>query len=303
MLSPIKQISDAARAISGSDLSRRIDLGRMKSELASLAQTLNETFDRLEGAFYRQVQFVADASHELRTPLSIIHTSSEVALNRLRTPDEYREAIETNLRTSRRMKSLVESLLILASADADALELKYDRVDLRQIANESAMMLAPMAMQRNVTFQVAGESVVVSADRNRIGQLITNLFSNAIKYNRQGGSVTISVAEGDTAALVKVIDTGIGISMEDQPHVFERFFRADKARSRESGGCGLGLAICQSIVLAHGGSISFSSEPGKGTQFTVRLPICRDERPISTPVPVSAEGSEPCTNEKTPSNV
>jgi heavy metal sensor kinase len=273
VLRPIQTISETARAISASDLSKRIDLREMQSELGSLAETLNATFDRLEAAFHRQVRFVADASHELRTPLSVIHTNSEVALNRQRTPDEYRQIIETSLRTSRRMKSLVESLLILARADADALELKYDRIDLRLAVDESVAMLVPMALHSKVSIQSVGESVCIEADRDRIQQLITNLATNAIKYNREGGSVSIAVGRENGHALLKVADTGIGIAPHDQPHVFERFFRADKARSRESGGAGLGLAICQSIADAHGGSISYKSEPGTGTVFMVRLPV------------------------------
>jgi two-component system, OmpR family, sensor kinase len=305
VLRPIQTISDTARAISGSDLSRRIDMSRMQSELGSLAQTLNATFDRLEASFDRQVQFVADASHELRTPLSVIYTNNELALNRRRTVEEYRETIETTVRTSRRMKSLVESLLTLARADADALELESDRLDLWQLVEEGIGMLMPIAQTRNVSIQFAGEPVFVSADRGRILQLITNLLGNAIKYNRHGGSVRIVVAKEDAitgedaVALLKVTDTGAGIALHDQPHVFERFFRADRARSRESGGCGLGLAICQSIAKAHGGSISFSSEPGNGTVFEVRLPLCDLEKSLpmesgSSETKSFPEGSDLC---------
>lgn len=277
VLRPIQLISDTANSISASDLSRRINVRDTHSELGALATTLNETFERLDSAFHRQVQFTADASHELRTPLSIIHAGSELALSRPRSADEYRQIIETSLRASQRMKSLVESLLVLARADADALELKYSRFDLRQAVDESVALLQPVARQRNVRVFTEGASLELDADRERILQLITNLLSNAIQYNRECGSVQIAVAPGDGAALLKIVDTGAGIAAADQPHVFERFFRADRARSRASGGCGLGLAICQSIVKAHGGSICFTSEPGAGTTFIVRVPLSREK--------------------------
>jgi len=273
VLRPIAVISDTARSISASDLSRRIDTGEIKSELGSLAQTLNDTFDRLESAFHHQAQFTADASHELRTPLAVIHASSELALMRTRSPKEYRQTIESSLRAARRMQGLVESLLVLARADAHALELNYTRFDLRAAVDECAALLSPVATTRSIRIKADGAGVELEADRNRILQLMTNLIGNAIQYNRDGGSVTVLVARDRDQASLKVVDTGIGIATIDQPRVFERFFRADQARSRESGGCGLGLAICQSIASAHGGDISFSSVPGVGTAFMVRLPI------------------------------
>jgi heavy metal sensor kinase len=272
-LRPIRQISDTARSISVSELSQRIQIGQVKSELGSLARTLNDMFDRLEGAFVRQARFTADASHELRTPLSVIHASSQLALTRQRTAEEYRQTIESSLRASVRMNSLVESLLVLSRADADALELRYECFDLHQAAQECVGMLLPMARQRNVNVEARGQSVQIHADKEHIMQLITNLLSNAIQYNRRGGGVCISISEQQGDAVILVTDTGIGIAPTDQPRVFERFFRVDKARLRESGGCGLGLAICKSIVNAHAGSISFSSEPDVGTTFQVRLPV------------------------------
>jgi heavy metal sensor kinase len=274
-LSPIAAMSDAASAISASDLSRRIDEKHIKSELGPLAKTLNGTFDRLEAAFQRQAQFTADASHELRTPLAVIHSSSELALSRPRGSDEYREALESNLRASKRMNTLVESLLVLARADADALVLNYSTFDLRQAVDDCVDLLLPVAMKRKVMLEADSNETTVEADRVRILQLITNLLGNAIQYNREGGSVKIAVSREMECAVITVADTGIGIPLADQPRIFQRFFRVDKARSRESGGCGLGLAICQSIINAHGGSVSFSSVPDAGTTFIVRIPISK----------------------------
>jgi two-component system OmpR family sensor kinase len=261
--------------ISASQLSRRIDVKETQSELGSLAQTLNQTFDRLEAAFQRQVQFTADASHELRTPLSIIYTHTEWALTRQRNESEYRQAIEACARASARMKTLVESLMVLARADAGKLDLRYENLDLSQSVRECAALLSPLADEKKVKINLDLQSVSIQADQNRVLQLITNLLSNAIRYNRPGGSVTISLSTEENAAVLKVIDTGVGIAPEHQPMVFERFFRADKARSRESGGSGLGLAICDSIVQALGGRIHFVSHPSDGTTFIVHLPLNR----------------------------
>jgi two-component system OmpR family sensor kinase len=272
---PIEVISETARAISGSDLSSRITVEDTQSELGSLAQTLNETFDRLETAFQRQVRFTADASHELRTPLSIIHSHAELALSRPRTAEEYRQTLDACLRAAKRTRSLVDALLVLARADAGKLQLKIESFDLKDAAEECLAMVAGRAQERHVTVEMHLQAVTLTADRTRILQLLTNLLVNAIQYNREGGRVTLSIAARGADAVVSIADTGIGIPAEDQAHVFERFFRADKARSREAGGSGLGLAICQSIVEAHGGNISFTSRQDSGTTFTVRLPLTR----------------------------
>ena len=281
-IKPIQAISDTASGISASDLSRRINVEETHSELGSLARTLNDTFDRIETAFQRQVRFTADASHELRTPLAVIHSHTELALTRERTAGEYRQTLETCLRASKRMKSLVDSLLVLARADAGKLELRYESFDLRDAAEDGLAMVTPLAQERNIklSLDTNGQAIRLEADRTRVSQLLTNLLGNAIRYNREGGSVTLAVeAAGDTHALLKVADTGVGIQPDEQQHVFERFFRADKARSREAGGSGLGLAICQSIVEAHQGQIHFTTRPGEGTTFTVRLPRSRTAPP------------------------
>jgi heavy metal sensor kinase len=270
---PIHTITQTARAISASDLSRRIDLKDTTSELGSLACTLNQTFERLEAAFARQIRFTADASHELRTPITVIHSHAELALTRERTAPEYRQTLEACLRASKRMKSLVESLLVLARADAGKLELKPARFDLKSAAEDCLHLIEPLTSEKNVSLESDLSPIEIIADRTRVSQLLTNLLSNAIRYNRPAGSVKLSVAKEDSQAILTVADTGVGISPEDQRHVFERFFRADKARSREAGASGLGLAICQSIVEAHRGTISFTSQPGEGSRFVVRLPL------------------------------
>jgi heavy metal sensor kinase len=270
---PISAISKTAREISGSDLSKRVEIKESASELGMLATTLNETFDRLQTAFDRQVRFTGDASHELRTPLSVIHSQAELALSRERDAGEYKKSLETVLRAAKRMKSLVESLLVLARADAGKLTLNLEKFDLVETAEECVAMVTPRAAERQVTITTDLHPMPVDADRTRMMQLMTNLLVNAVQYNVVGGKVELFVGPRDGEAVISVTDTGVGIPPEKQPQVFERFFRADEARSREVGGSGLGLAICQSIVEAHGGTITFTSKVGKGTTFLVRLPV------------------------------
>lgn len=269
---PIQTITAVAKEISATNLSRRIDVAGTQSELGTLAEVLNDTFARLEAAFQQQVRFTADASHELRTPLAVIHTHAQLALSRDRSAEEYRRMFETCLRASDRMKSLVDSLLLLARADAGRLSLNRTEFDLRDIVEECVEMVAPLAAKKSVTVESDLQSVVMTADATRVAQVATNLLTNAIRYNREGGRAEVSVSSSGTDAVLRVTDTGVGIPAESQPHLFERFYRVDAARNREDGGSGLGLAICKSIAESHGGTIAFHSEPGKGATFIVRLP-------------------------------
>jgi heavy metal sensor kinase len=271
-LRPIERMSAAAASISAANLSRRIDVTGVDRELAGLAGTLNDMFARLQAAFERQARFTADASHELRTPLSIIHSHTELALSRPRSPDEYRDALETSLRAAQRMRVLVEGLLTLARVDAGSLDLQRQELDLGAFVRECADLLRPLTEQKDVTLEVNADAFEMTGDPVRLAQVVTNLITNAIHYNRDGGKVTVNTSAGEQEIALSVADTGCGIPAEDQPHIFERFYRVDRARSREQGGCGLGLAICKSIVEAHGGAIGLTSEVGQGTTFVVRLP-------------------------------
>ncbi|MCY2951056.1 MAG: ATP-binding protein [Planctomycetota bacterium] len=269
---PIQAITSTARSISGSNLSGRISVTETESELGSLASVLNAMFARLEAAFERQVRFTADASHELRTPLSIIYSHAELALGKQRSPDEYRDAIETCFRASKRMKSLVDSLLVLARADAGKLEIKHEQFDLGQAVEDCVGLVSPLAAEKNIQLKLDLQPVTLSGDPFRIAQVISNLLTNAINYNREHGSVTVGLKSEGAYAMLSVADTGVGIPEDGQKHLFERFYRVDKARSREQGGTGLGLAICRSIIEAHGGAITFTSRLNEGTTFIVRLP-------------------------------
>ena len=258
--------------VSASNLSARIDPSTMESELAELATTINATFDRLQGAFDQQMQFTADASHELRTPLSIALAQADLALKKERSGEEYRQALDTIRRSARRMKSIVEALLVLARADSPAFLLQQENIDFAALVEESCHLLEPLAAERGVIMETQTEPAVIRGDRERLAEVVANLVGNALRYNREGGRVDVKLRRAKQVIL-EVADTGIGIPSEELPHVFERFYRVDKARSRMLGGSGLGLAIAKSIVEAHGGKISVTSQLGSGTTFTVTLPV------------------------------
>ncbi len=273
ILRPIAAIAVTASRISATSLSERIDTHDVDTELADLANVLNETFDRLEGAFDRQARFTADASHELRTPLAVIRSQAELSLSRPRSPEEYKAAIDACLQAAKRMTELVERLLLLARADAGLPNGAWGKIPLDRVVKEVVGQLTPLAAEKDVTLSTTLSAVTVSADAAAIAQVASNLIANAIQYNHQGGQVRVQVKADGRVAVLTVKDTGPGIGPEDARHIFERFYRADKARARATGGTGLGLAICKSIVEAHGGHIECESVVGKGTTFRVRLPL------------------------------
>lgn len=269
---PIEDISQTAVKISGGDLSQRIDVADTDSELGRLASVLNSTFARLEAAFAQQARFTSDASHELRTPVAVILSQTQTALSRQRDSSEYREALESCQRAAQRMRSLTESLLELARLDAGQAPIKREPFDLARVAHDCIELLRPLAAERRIQLQNEVPRIECLGDAERIGQVVTNLLTNAIHFNREQGSVHLSARAEGRSALLTVTDTGQGIAAEDIPHLFERFYRADKSRSRVQGRNGLGLAICKAIMDAHGGSIAVTSQPGVGSAFTVRLP-------------------------------
>jgi two-component system, OmpR family, sensor kinase len=271
-LAPIHRISEAAATISASNLAARIDVAEMETELGELATTINATFDRLEHAFDQQTQFTADASHELRTPLSIVLAQADLTLKRVRTVPEYCDALETIRRSARRMKSVVEGLLVLARADTGALALVKEEMDLAPAVEDACRLLAPLAAERNLKLETRLEPLSAWVDRERFAELMANLVGNAIRYNRDGGRIEVRLRRQNGDAILEVADTGIGIPDDELPHIFERFYRVDKARSRALGGSGLGLAITKWVVEAHGGKITVASKVGVGTTFAVSLP-------------------------------
>lgn len=276
-LRPIGEISDTARAISGSNLSGRIPVAETKSELGSLARTLNDAFGRVESAFERQVRFTADASHELRTPLAVIHAQAALSLSKPRTPDQYQQTLQVCHRAARRMGILVESLLSLARVDSRQLPLQRTRFDLREVLDEGVELVRDDAAERQIRVETAYASeVLINSDRTHVSRIVTNLLTNAVRYNREGGFVRVALHGEGREAWIEIADSGLGIAPEDQRHIYERFFRADPARSSAAGGVGLGLSMSRELVQLLGGTISFTSEKDVGTIFVVRLPLAAE---------------------------
>lgn len=268
---PVENISATAVKIAAGDLSQRINTAETESELGQLATVLNSTFARLESAFAQQKQFASDAAHELRTPVSVILTQAQTALSRDRQAPEYKQTIEACQRAAQRMRKLISSLLELARLDAGQEQMKRSKFDLSKIVADSVELVRPLADEHGVKISTELSPIQINGDSERMSLVVTNLLTNAIQYNHDGGTVTITATPENGMAVLTVKDTGIGIPPEDLPRVFERFYRADKSRS--SGNAGLGLAISKAIVAAHGGSIDVTSEENAGTTFIVRLPL------------------------------
>jgi two-component system OmpR family sensor kinase len=277
-LSPVGHMIDELEAITdGRSLHRRLAVSPgAGDEMGRLATTLNAMMARLETSFAALRRFIADASHELKTPLTVMRAGVERALTDPRTAPESLAALDEALQEVRRMTELVDALLTLARVDEGRMELHTEPVDLNALlheVHETAQMLGEEA-RLDVTLEVAPEPVAIQADRSRMRQLVMNLVSNAVKYTPAGGRVWLSLTAGAETATISVRDSGIGIAPGDVDRVFDRFWRADAARSRtgERPGIGLGLSICKWIAEAHGGSIAVTSRPGRGTTFTVTLP-------------------------------
>lgn len=272
-LKPVEDIGATARRIAAGNLAERIAAPDAASELRDLAGVLNSTFARLEAAFAEQKNFTADASHELRTPIAALVTAMQGLLTRERSGEEYRETVEECLRTVQQMRQLTESLLALARFDAGQETNRREPFDVADVVRMNVERLRPLAEARKIALHVAAEPTSLRGDAERIGQVITNLVANAIHYNRDGGEVRVGTRAEGTHAVLEVVDNGRGIAAKDLPHVFDRFYRADQARSWSEGHSGLGLAICKSIVEAHGGTITVVSTEGEGATFAVRLPV------------------------------
>jgi signal transduction histidine kinase len=276
-LRPVQGIMDEVEAISdGTSLHRRLAVPMSGDEMARLALTVNGMLARLEQSFASLHRFTADASHELKTPLMVLRAGVERALVHPGVPGEILQSLDETLAQINEMTELVESLLTLARADEGRAPLAVEESDLREILRdvaETAGMLGE-GVGIAVTSTIPNHPVPLAVDPHRIRELLLNLVTNAIKYTPQGGTIDLILAEQDGAVSFTVRDTGIGIAPGDLPHIFERFWRADPARSRtgDRPGTGLGLAITKWIAEAHGGSITVHSRPGRGTTFTVRLP-------------------------------
>lgn len=275
-LSPVDTVTRAARTITGHTLSSRLEPLHTGDELQRLSDTLNEMLARIETAFHRVTEFTADASHELRTPISLIRTEAELALRRSRGEEEYREALRHILLEAERTTSLIEELLSLARADSGRQALNIQPIDLRGALQEVATGWRAVANVRGLQFseRILDAELCILGDVDALRRVINILLDNAFKYTpAPRGVVTLSAEERDGSAVISVHDNGVGIAEEDQGRIFERFYRVDKARSRELGGAGLGLSIAQWIVQQHQGRIRVESTLGAGSIFRVELPL------------------------------
>ncbi|HXV21084.1 MAG TPA: heavy metal sensor histidine kinase [Desulfuromonadales bacterium] len=275
-LEPVVRITRAARRINAGNLSQRIHVEDTKDELAQLAETFNSMLARLEDSFNRTKQFTADASHELRTPLAILKGETEVALRWGKDPEELRQTLVSNLEEIDRMGRIIEDLLLLAKSEAGELRLDVREFSLGDLIQDLYLqgktLGEPKSIDISLRLQIT-EDVRLKGDQFQLHRLLLNLVNNAIKYTPENGHVEIRLAVEGSEAVLAVADSGIGIAAEHLPHLFERFYRVDEARNRAVGGTGLGLAIVKSIAEAHEGRVEIESTPGKGSVFTVRLPL------------------------------
>lgn len=271
-LRPIGAISATASRISTGKLSERINIAETDGELGRLAVVLNSTFARLEAAFAQQRQFTANASHELRTPLAVLISEAQTTLARERSAPEYRETVQVCLQTAQQMRRLTESLMKLARFDAGQEVLESCPFQLNEVANACVNLIRPLAKEQSVAITTNLAPAAALGDADRIAQVITNLLANAVQFNQLNGRIEITTRLENGRPILEVKDSGQGIPPDDLPHIFERFFRGDKARSPRNGHAGLGLAISQAIIDAHGGSIAVESRVGEGTTFRIHLP-------------------------------
>jgi len=270
-LRPVAASIRTARQLNPDDLSARLPRTGAGDEIDLLATTINDLLERLTRYHEQMIRFTADASHELRGPLAAMRAGIEVALQKPRSADEYRESLETLGEQGQHLADLVNKLLLLARADAGQVELQHERVDLAILVAEVVDTYRPLADEKQILLNWSDTAPVwCVGDRMRLSQLVMNLLDNAVKYTEPGGAVRLALAAQGSTATLTVEDTGIGIDADRLPHIFERFYQVDESRSKGAGG--LGLSICHWVVAAHRGSIAVDSQPGNGTRFRVALP-------------------------------
>jgi signal transduction histidine kinase len=293
MLRPVRDITEAASEISASNLSKRINYQGPKDELWALSETFDSMIDRLEHSFERQRQFVQDASHELRTPLAAIRTNIEVTeMDPEVSPEEYQDLLSTIKSQTDRLTRLSEDLLLLTREDHDRLEREH--VELGALVQEVARELGPVAQAREVHVSTASRgSLEVLTNPDLLFRCVLNLVDNGIKYSGPGSTVSIVVKPAGSEAVIEVADNGPGIPEENLSRVFDRFYRVDRGRSRREGGTGLGLAIVRELMESLGGSVSVTSEVGRGSTFAIRLPLAPQEEGSREASPLAAEAGMP----------
>jgi heavy metal sensor kinase len=271
-LRPVRRVSTAARQISANTLDTRLALEGPKDEIKELADTFDAMLERLGQTFELQNRFVADVAHELRTPLASLRTNLEVvAADKDASLDDYRAMVATQERALTRLERLVADMLILATSEQP---LVRSEVALAPLLEEVFCDLQQQANARQVTLRLIDSAEVTALGNGQLlARAFSNLIENGIYYNHPGGEVVVTLDQKEEQALVTIADTGIGIDADKQAHIFERFYRVDCSRARHNGGAGLGLAIVAAIVQQHGGEVQVESIPGRGSAFTVALPL------------------------------
>jgi len=282
-LQPVEQITRAAEQITQLNLSERLPVRKSGDELERLSLSLNRMIGRLDDALLNTKRFVADASHDLRTPLTILRGELENMLEDTQTDEELRARLGGLLEETIHLSKIVDQLFTLTQIDSGESRTDWKRFDLAELARTTAEQMSLLAEDKNISMscEVAQPACVVG-DRSRIKQVIVNLLDNAIKYTPSQGSVQLRVQGVNGHAILEVADTGMGIPPESLPHVFERFYRVDKARSAEANSAGLGLAIVKAICTSHNAEVEAYSSPGQGSRFVVRLPLQKSESSSST---------------------
>jgi heavy metal sensor kinase len=271
-LRPLAEFSSTIETITHKNLAEQIDTGTTTNELTTLARSFNALLDRLNHVFESQKRLVADASHGLKTPLSVIRTQCDVVLQRARPPEEYVEALQTIKAYSQNMTRLINNLLSLARLDAGLLSRgDFTEVSLRECIDQAVRTTSQFAAERSVQITTSvDDTIVVKGSQTGLMEAFLNIIENGIRYNREGGTVTISGTEKEGEAVITVADTGPGIKENEREGIFKRFYRGDDVQDIE--GTGLGLSIVKSVINAHGGEIKVRTEPGRGSCFTVVLP-------------------------------
>jgi len=273
-LQPVDEITKRAEGITSTNLSERLPVIRSGDELERLSMSLNRMIERLDNAFEHINRFSADASHELRTPLTILQLELEGIAQNHRRDAALGDQIGSALEETHRMSRIVESLLTISRLDVGEVKMDKSRLDLGELVASTAGEMKLLAEEKSIGLRIHAEAgVQVVGDRIRLQQVIVNLIDNSIKYTQVSGMIEVRVGREGNIAVLAVSDNGLGIPAHALPHVFERFYRADKARSRASGGAGLGLSIVKAICAAHNGEIKVSSQEGRGSSFRVELPL------------------------------
>jgi heavy metal sensor kinase len=273
-LSPLRHLSEAVSRVSEKDFRLQVDGSRLPQELQPIVQRLHQTLGLLQRAFAREKQAAADISHDLRTPLAALLTTTEVALRKPRSPEEYRELLADCRESGKQMSQMVERLLALARLDAGADTLRPSAVDVTVVADQCAALVRPLADAQGLQLRVKHNGPVqLETDPDKLREVLTNLLANAIQYNRPEGSIDLVVERDNGDLRLEVRDTGIGIAASDREHIFERFYRADRSRPVEGLHAGLGLAIVKGYVELMGGTIGVDSEEGQGSTFRIQLPL------------------------------